>query len=221
MMAKTIYNFLIRKQPLREKWVLGINVLKIIFQSSTIFYQTRIINKVYHNLKEQNSDISNFMKMISREDFELLDTLFVSDVKNFLAKKGIQVNIIPSEKLGISQVGFNTINVENPESFWTTGKATFFLPTKKNATNNITIQIASIPETNVIFGFENEIIKKIKMSRLSEKKVKISIKPDKIKNDISKIFITTDKFWKPDVLQNKNAKVVFGIRIDSIIITYS
>jgi len=215
MMIKTMYNFLIRRQPLREKWILGIKFLKFYFDLS------HELKKVYHNLDEQNSDVSNFLKMLSKEDFELLDTLFVSDVKNFLMRRKTQTKILPSEKLGMDQVGFNTINVENPESFWTTGKATFFLPTKKNATNNITIQIASIPQTNVIFGFDNNIIKKIKMSRLSEKKVKISIEPTKIKNDISKIFITTDKLWKPDVLQNQNAKVVFGIRIDSIMITYS
>ncbi len=214
-MIKTLYNFLIRKQPLREKWELGINFLKFYFT------KTGELKKAYHNLDEQDSDVSNFLKMLSKEDSKLLETLFESDVKNFLMRKKTQTKILPSEKLGMHQVGFNTINVENPESFWTTGKATFFLPTKKNATNNITIQIASIPETNVIFGFDNKIIKKIKMSRLSEKKVKLSIKPDEIKNDISKIFITTDKFWKPDVLQNKNARVVFGIRIDSIIITYS
>ncbi len=214
-MIKTLYNFLIRKQPLREKWELGINFLKFYFT------KTGELKKAYHNLDEQDSDVSNFLKMLSKEDSKLLETLFESDVKNFLMRKKTQTKILPSEKLGMHQVGFNTINVENPESFWTTGKATFFLPTKKNATNNITIQIASIPETNVIFGFDDKIIKKIKMSRLSEKKVKLSIKPDKIKNDISKIFITTDKFWKPDVLQNKNARVVFGIRIDSIMITYS
>ena len=214
-MIKTLYNFLIRKQPLRKKWELGINFLKFYFT------KTGELKKVYHNLDEQDSDVSNFLKMLSKEDSKLLETLFESDVKNFLMRKKTQTKILPSEKLGMHQVGFNTINVENPESFWTTGKATFFLPTKKNATNNITIQIASIPETNVIFGFDNKIIKKIKMSRLSEKKVKISIKPIKIKNDISEIFITTDKLWKPDVLQNQNAKVVFGIRIDSIMITYS
>ena len=214
MMIKTMYNFLIRKQPLREKWILGINFLKFYFYMSLKL-------KVYHNLDEQNSDVSNFLKMLSKEDSELLDTLFVSDVKNFLMRKKTQTKIHPSEKLGMDQVGFNTINVENPKSFWTTGKATFFLPTKKNAINNITIQIASIPQTNVIFGFENEIIKEIKMSKFSEKKVKISMEPSKIKNDISKIFITTDKLWKPDVFQNQNTKVVFGIRIDSIIITYS
>ena len=215
MMIKTMYNFLIRKQPLREKWELGINFLKF------YFLKTNEFEKVYHNLDEQNSDVSNFLKKLSKEDYELFETLFVSDVKNFLMRKKTQTKILPSGKLGMDQVGFNIIHVENPESFWTTGNATFFLPTKKNATNNITIQIASIPETNVIFGFDNKIIKKIKMSKVSEKKVKISIIPSKIKNDISKIFITTDKFWKPDVIQNKNARVVFGIRIDSIIITYS
>ena len=214
-MIKTMYDFLIRKQPLREKWVWGITFLKF------YFVQSNKLKKVYHSLDEQNSDVSNFLKMLSKEDSELLETLFESDVKNFLMRKKTQTKILPSEKLGMDQVGFNTINVENPESLWTTGKATFFLPTRKNSTNNITIQIASIPQTNVIFGFENEIIKKIKMSRFSEKTVKISIESTKIKNDISKIFITTDKLWKPDVLQNKNAKVVFGIRIDSIIITYS
>jgi len=30
-MIKTLYNFFIRKQPLREKWELGINFLKFYF----------------------------------------------------------------------------------------------------------------------------------------------------------------------------------------------
>ncbi|MGI0056354.1 MAG: hypothetical protein ACREAK_03140 [Nitrosarchaeum sp.] len=176
---------------------------------------------MYHDIEEQNIEVNNFLKESTKENFDLLDSLFVSDVKKFLFKNKTLTNIIPSERLGMNQVGFNTIYVEKPDSFWTTGYATFFLPTKKNTTNNITIQIASVPEMNIIFGFENDVVKEIKILRLTEKTVKISIDPSKIKNNISKIFITTDKLWKPDVLRNQNAKVVFGIRIDSIKISYS
>ena len=100
------------------------------------------------------------------------------------------------------------------------GFATFFLPTKKNVVNKLTIQIASVPDLEVIFGFENEIVKEIKMSRFSEKNVEISLEPTKIKNDISKFFITTNTLWKPEVLNNQRARAVFGIRIDSIKIDY-
>jgi hypothetical protein len=227
MMIKTVFNFLVRKQPFREKCKIGINFLKyyLAFQKYYFNFKNGRIEErlktVYHNLTEQNIEVNNFLKGSSKEDHDLFDSLFISDVKNFLHKKNILTNIIPSEKLGMNQVGFNSIYVEKPDSFWTTGNATFFLPTKKNVTNNITIQIASVPEMNIIFGFENDVVMEIKMPRFSEKTIRFSIDPSKIKNDISKIFITTDKLWKPDVLRNQTAKVVFGIRIDSIKISYS
>ena len=73
----------------------------------------------------------------------------------------------------------------------------------------------------VIFGFENDIVKEITIPKFSEKTVSFSIEPSKIENNVSKIFITTDKLWKPDVLRNQTPKVVFGVRIDSIMISYS
>jgi hypothetical protein len=226
-MFKTLYNFLIRKQPFREKCKIGINFLKyyLTFQKYYFNFKNRRIEErlksIYHNLTEQNIEVNNFLKELSTKDFELLDSLFVSDVKKLLFKNKILTNIIPSKKLGLNQVGFNTIYVEKPDSFWTTGHATFFLPTQKNTVNNITVQIACVPEMNVTFGFENEIVTEIKISKFSEKTIRFSIDPSKIKNDVSKIFITTDKLWKPDVLRNQTAKVVFGIRIDSIKISYS
>jgi len=66
-----------------------------------------------------------------------------------------------------------------------------------------------------------KLSKKLKCIDLVKKTVKISLEPSKIKNNISKFFITTNSFWKPDVLRNQNAKVIFGIRIDSIKINYS
>jgi len=163
MMQKTLYNFLKSDQSFHDKCIIGINFLK------TYLNFSRKINKVYHNLEEQDLEVNNFLKKLSKDDLDFLDSLFESDVKKFLNKNKIQTNIIPSEKLGIHQIGFNFIYVENPDSLWTTGNATFFLPTKKNATNNLIIEIASVPDINVIFGFENEIVKEIKMHRFSEK----------------------------------------------------
>lgn len=212
MLIKTFYHFLIRKQPFKEKVRIGINFIKIYLN----YYQSWKLTKVYHTLGEQNKDLSYFFKIQSKDDFSLLDSLFSTDVKQFLSKKNIQPNINPSKKIGMTQVGFNAIYVENPDSFWTTGKATFFVPTKTKIPNKLIIEVSSVPETNVIIGLENEIIQEIKIPKFSEKKIQILLPASKIKNNISKIFISTDKFWKPEILQNKNPKVVFGIRIDSI-----
>ena len=73
----------------------------------------------------------------------------------------------------------------------------------------------------VILGFENDIVKELTLPKVSEKTISFSIEPSKIQSNVSKIFITTDKLWKPDVLRNQTPKVVFGVRIDSIKISYS
>ena len=219
MLSKTFFHFLIRKQPFNEKVRIGINFIRIYYNFSKMHYnclRSRKFNKIYHDLKEQNIDINNFFKMQSKDDLSLLDSLFSSDVKQFLNKNNLQADIIPSKKIGMHQVGFNTIYVENPDSFWTTGKATFFVPTKPKMAHDLIVEVSSVPEINVIIGLENEIIQEIIVPKFSEKKIQISLPSSKIKNNISKIFISTDKLWKPDILQNKKPKVVFGIRIDSI-----
>lgn len=216
-MPKTMYHFLVRKQPIREKCANTKNFIKYYFN----FQKAVKLKYIYHNIKVQNKDFKNFVSELSKNDYEFFDSLFVKDVKKFLIKNKIETNIIPSEKIGLTQVGFNTIYVADPKSFWTTGHTTFFLPTKNNTTNNITMEISSIPEINVIIGMENEKIYEIKMPKFTEKTIKFSLNHSKIKNGISKFFITTDVLWKPDVLRNQKPKTVFGIRIDSIKITYS
>lgn len=216
-MIKTIYNFLKKKQPLREKFSIMKNFVKYYYN----FQKSLKLKKIYHNIEVQNKDFKDLISELSKEDYEFLDSLFVSDVKKFLDKSKIQANILSSKKSGITQVGFNTIYAEEVNSFWTTGYATFFLPTKKNATNNITMEISSVPKTNVIIGIENEKIYEIKMPKFTEKKIKFSLESSKIKNHISKFFITTDVLWMPDVLRNQKPKIVFGIRVDSIKVHYS
>ena len=174
--------------------------------------------KIYQDIKNQNNDYSNFLNKLSEEDFKLFTTLLKDKIVSFLSGKKLESYLKLDKKIGISQVGNNTIYYDVPPFvFWTTGRATFYLPTKRNTINRITVEIVSIPPIKVSVGFENEIIKECEISALSTKKIKFDIIPSKILKDVSEIFVVTDKLWFPNMVNTEFEKSVrLGIGIKSI-----
>ena len=177
--------------------------------------------KIYLNSKTQNQEIENFFEEFKNDDLSLVNKLFKEEVAEFLKKRGLINHIDLDRKTGIKQVGLNTIYVEKPISgFWTTGKASFFIPTKKEIKNKITIELYSIPPLNVTIGFENVPLRTIHMSKLSTKKVEVIIESEKIINDISEIYIKTDKQWLPHIILGTNKTIVLGVGIRTIDVSY-
>lgn len=174
--------------------------------------------KIYQDIKNQNNDYSNFLNELSNEDYEIFTLLFKNKIEDFLSEIKLESCLMLDKKIGISQVGHNTIYYNRPPFvFWTTGKATFYLPTKRDMVNKITIEILSIPPIKVSIGFENEIIKEINISALSTKKIEFDIIPSKILRNISEIFVATDKLWFPNMVSTEfERSVTLGIGIKSI-----
>jgi len=179
------------------------------------------LDRIYHELEYQQKEFVNFYQKLKNEDLELFHNLFSQKPKNFLLSNKLETNLDFSQKKGMSQVGFNVISVENPNSLWTTGKATFFIPTKKDKNNTLILKLASVPSVNVYIGINSSVLRKISIPEVTTKEIKIPIENYLIENDVSEIFISTDKYWKPNVLSGEGAEMTFGIRVNSIEVVYS
>ena len=176
---------------------------------------------IYLNLIKQNSDLIDFFDNLENDDISLTNKLFREDSIEFLKKRNLRKHIDLDNKIGVDQIGFNTVYVEKSISgFWTTGKANFFVPTEKKLTNKILIETQSIPPLDVTVGFENAPIKTVKVSKLSTKQIEIIIQPTEITNDVSEVYIKTDRLWLPNVILDTDKTVVLGVGVKSIKISY-
>jgi hypothetical protein len=177
--------------------------------------------KIYHNLTEHNKDFTNFVNAFSQRDYEILDMLFKKDIEEFLAKTKLTNHLNFDKKIGLSQVGYNSVYVDHRHvGLWTTGKATFYIPTKKNLRNKILLDLLSIPPINVMMGFENQQMKLVRMKKLTNKKIEIILDPTQITKDISEIYINTDQLWLPGIILKMGETIKVGICIKSISVDY-
>jgi hypothetical protein len=176
--------------------------------------------KIYLNLTKQNSELVNFLHRLDNNDISLMNKLFRKETIEFLKKRDLKKNIELENKIGVEQIGFNTIYVEKALSgLWTTGRANFFVPTEKRLTK-ITIEIQSIAPLNVTVGFEDTSIITVNMSKLSTKQIEIIIQPTKITNDVSEVFINTDRLWLPSFILDTDEIIALGVGVKSIKVSY-
>ena len=176
--------------------------------------------KIYLNLTKQNSELVNFLHRLDNNDISLMNKLFRKETIEFLKKRDLKKNIELENKIGVEQIGFNTIYVEKALSgLWTTGRANFFVPTEKRLTK-ITIEIQSIAPLNVTVGFEDTSIITVNMSKLSTKQIEIIIQPTKITNDVSEVFINTDRLWLPSFILDTDETIALGVGVKSIKVSY-
>lgn len=177
--------------------------------------------KIYHNIKQQNHELSSLINRLKQEDFELIQQLFTRDVKEFLSSKELQSFIEFDKRTCSNQIGSNTIYVEKPTNgLWTTGRATFYIPTKRELTNKVSITLESITPVNVTIGYENKQVINVSMKKLTKKKVDFIIPLSEIKNLVSEIFITTDKLWHPEQIIMTKKSSMLGICVRSISVSY-
>jgi hypothetical protein len=173
--------------------------------------------KIFHNEENQNQEIVKLISRFSDDDFLLLDNLFKKDVKDFLLNKNLKKYLDFQKRNCSNQIGINTIFVEKPiTGLWTTGKATFFIPTICNKENELIIEFQSIAPMKIFIGIEEKILCSVNISKLSTKKINIKIPQENIKDNISEIFIYTDKLWMPHIIFEIKKEVVLGIGIKTI-----
>ena len=176
---------------------------------------------IYLDLINQNSDLIDFLDNLESDDISLTNKLFREESIEFLKKRDLKKHIDLDNKIGVEQIGFNTVYVEKPIlGFWTTGRANFFVPTEKKLTNKIVIETQSIIPLGVTVGFEDMPIKTVQVSKLSTKQIEIIIQPTEITNDVSEVYINTDRLWLPHVILDINKTVALGVGIKSINVSY-
>ena len=214
MITKNIYEFLTKDDiTLREK-------IKELLRF-TVYYHRLKKNLssgcIYHTIKEQNRLLIDLIDSISPLDSELIDLLFKKDVERYLGKIQLNKSLNFIKKEGISQIGHNCIYIDKPISgLWTTGRATFYLPTRKQTINRIAIEFFSIPPLNIKIGFEDKQKKELTMHMLTTKKIEFMVEPLEVTKVVSEIFIETDRLWDPSILTLKKNSVNLGICVRSI-----
>jgi len=176
---------------------------------------------IYLDLINQNSDLIDFLDKLGNNDISLTNKLFREESIEFLKKRDLKKHIDLDNKIGVEQLGFNTVYFEKPIfGFWTTGRANFFVPTEKKLTNKIVIEIQSIVPLDVTVGFEDMPIKTVQVSKLSSNQIEIIIQPTEITNDVSEVYINTDKLWLPHIILDINKTVALGVGVKSINVFY-
>jgi len=215
MKLKIIHDFLNQDQSLvtkvRNLWNLikYYNKLNNGINSGKIYHQTAsnpVLNKIIDNLQE---------------DSKLIDLLFHKDVKNFHKTKDLKTHLNFENRVGSNQIGLNSMYIEKPiRGLWTTGKATFYLPTKKGHKFCITIVLQSIPPLRVTIGIEKTDVKKILIQKLSTRKVTMVLSPSEIKDEVCEVFVTTDKLWLPNQIMKGEKSTTLGICVKSIEASY-
>jgi len=177
--------------------------------------------KIYHFKPKQNPLISEIINNLKEDDLKLLDFLFKNDIEDFLSKKKLKSHLDFEQKINSLQRGYNTIFVEKPTSgLWTTGKATFYIPTKKEFRNKIAIKFHSIPPIQVTIYFEKKNVRTFNIQKLSTKEVDFVLEPSHITKPVSEISVTTDKLWLPNVVLGVKESLTLGICIKSIDVSY-
>lgn len=202
--------------------------LSVLIKNLTTFYRYyRNLNsginsgKIYHQLTSQSQEFIKFVSCLTEDDTQLLNQIFKRNVEEFLTKTKLHTFLDFEKRIGTLQIGYNTIYIEKPKvGLWTTGKAIFYVPTKIDHVNKITIEIFSIPPLSVIIGFENEKITDVNISKLSTRKIEFTIDPSRITKNVSEIYITTDKLWLPNIILNVEESIKIGIGIKSIRVSY-
>lgn len=172
---------------------------------------------LYQNRGGENSSVEEFFQKIDESDVVLVRNYLVEDVKKFLKEIKIKSILNFRQPNDFIQVGFGAIFLTSPiASLWTTGKFTFYLPTKKGIDNNFKIDFLSIPPVKVEIGFEGNNEKKIEIGMLSTKSIELKIDSSKVKEDISEMYISTDNLWLSNKVINQEKSVLLGVGIKSI-----
>lgn len=219
MAIKVLRHFIQRKDKTRA------NKIKAIYRLIKHYFNLQRglrTGKIYHSVPTQHKDLQNLFEKLTNSDLQLFKILFKENMESFLKKNPLLTNLDFDKKIGLSQIGYNCIYVSEPlPGFWTTGRSTFYIPTKKGMRNKIILNMLSIAPLGVTIGFEDSILETVKMSTLETKRTKIEIELSKITRDVSEIFINTDRLWNPGLVTGTSDSIRVGICIKSIHVCYS
>jgi len=176
---------------------------------------------IFHYCKNQNIELEELISRLNREDIDLINKLFKYDVKEFLKKNNLSKSLNFQKRKFSNQIGINTIFVETPLiGLWTTGKSTFYVPTKINHDHKIMIEMQSIPPLNCEVEFDGKMVHNENFSKLTTKKINLFISSLDVVDSVSEISINTDKLWLPNVILGINQSVKIGIKINSILVIF-
>ena len=177
--------------------------------------------KIYHLLENQNPKVEVLLKQLDKHDFDLLDSLFNKQIKRFLEKTNLTSHIDSADKKGLAQIGYNNVYSKIPiPGFWTTGKATYYLPTKPGFAHKVVLEVFSIPPLQLTVEFENEIVKITRLAQLSTKRIEFYLSSEKVIDKISEISVTTDRLWCPNTVMTTEP-IPLGVCVKTIQVFYS
>lgn len=168
--------------------------------TGNIYYKNKVSDHV-----NQDELISN-MKIIDVKIREILNRIKIENYIDVEKKKGF-------ENIGygclISPMFGNLMAV-------TQGEASFFFPTSINEKHSLKLMLFSVPKVSGIVKFEENIVHRFSISTLSDYNIDIEIKPEYVRETLSKISIAVDEHWSPKYLDKNLNDFPLGIIVKSI-----
>ncbi len=144
-------------------------------------------------------------------------------IDDYIRKSLIKIkisNLLDVEK----KIGFENIGIGcliTPALFGnliavTQGEASFYFPTKIKEKHVLKISLLSIPKISGIVKFEDKPIHHFSISTLSEHNVSVEISPELVKDNLSKISISTNRHWSSKYLDKNLPDFPLGVAVRSI-----
>ena len=195
-----------------------INNIKKLFQYYYRLEKGISSKTIFQSEKIDSQESEKLVNVLDNIDYKIIEEILSGNTKKFLQKLKLKNKIDFKDKRDFLQVGMNTVFIKEPfKGLWTTGKATFYLPTVKNLMHYLTIEIFSIIPTTIIIGQEKNILKKITIKKIQTKKIELPL--DKIDSNIVELFIDVEKRWRPNIITKKSNEIPMGVNIRSIMIS--
>lgn len=168
-----------------------------------------ITGGIYFN----NQNLSNFHNV----SFDAKETLNAIDdrIRKTLKKCNCGNQIIPSQQRGFEHIGYGCFGTRKfgNITIWTQGKATFFFLTPSMEHYELKVVIQTIIKNSIKIMIENLTIAEFNLFPLRKKEIILKITPDLIIHDVTKIIVSTDRFWSPHFIDRKENIIPLGVEI--------
>lgn len=154
----------------------------------------------------------------SKNKDELISSMNILDnqIRQTLVRINIESCIDIEKKKGFENIGPGCLISPTPFGnlmAMTQGTASFYFPTKIGQKYLLKLSLLSIPKISGIIKFENKPIHYFSIATLNNYDTTIEIKPEYVKETLSKISISTSRHWSPKYLDKNMVDFPLGVAV--------
>lgn len=191
------------------------NKFKTKFWSLILYYirlqYGKITGQIYFKWNQEN----NLKLMINPNE---ITSMLDQNIKKFLMALDVK-NIIDTENgNGYEHLGYGCFatRVFDKPIIFSQGDSTFFFKTMENTDYFLDIVFQSVLGLKIKIFVEDECIYEKPISNITQKFVQTNIPSRLIKNDVTKIIVSTNKLWNLKFLDKNMDEIPIGVGIKKI-----